>query len=226
MDQIIIEAQPRTALGKKVRALRRAGITPIHVYGRDTPSESLQADTPTLIHALNEAGFTTPITVKIGTEEHFAVVKTIQRHPVTERLLHVDLITISRTQRMTAAVPLHFEGEALGAREEGAQVYEDLHELEVEALPLEMPHLLTIDLSVLATIDAVIHAADIELPANITLVTDPSAPIARIVMRRPAEEAGEAPIGAVAEGEAAVAAPAQQGPSATKPEAQGGEAKE
>ena len=188
MDQITLDAQTRTALGKKNGALRRAGITPIHIYGPATPSESLQADTKTLIHTLNQAGFTTPITVTVGSEEHFAVVQRIQRHPVTERLLHVDLITISRTQRMIASVPLHFEGEALAAREADAQVFEDLHELELEALPLEMPSFLTVDRSVLHAADSVIRAADIQLPTNVSLVTDPEALVARIVVRHTVEE--------------------------------------
>ena len=215
-DQITLEAHSRTALGKKNGALRRAGITPIHVYGPETPSESLQADTKTLIHTLNVAGYTTPITVTVGAEEHFAVVQRIQRHPVTERLLHVDLITISRTQRMTAAVPIHFEGEAMAAREEGAQIFEDLHELEVEALPLEMPHLLTVDLSALETIDSVIHAADIELPANVTLVTDPGAPVARIVIRRAVEEEELVVEAEAAEGEEGEAPAAEAAEPATE----------
>ncbi|MDA1035251.1 MAG: 50S ribosomal protein L25 [Chloroflexi bacterium] len=188
MDQITVEAQSRTALGKKNGALRRTGITPIHVYGPETPSESLQADTKALIVALNEAGYTTPITLAVGSGEHFAMVQHVHRHPVTERLLHVDLMTISRTQRMRAAVPLHFEGEALAAREEGVEIFEDLHQLEVEALPLEMPHALVVDLTLLDTGDKVIHAADIQLPPNVTLVTDPTAAIARTVVRRPMEE--------------------------------------
>jgi large subunit ribosomal protein L25 len=191
MDQITIEAQSRTALGKKVRALRRSGLTPIHIFGPDTPSESLQADTKSLIHALNEAGYTTPVTVTVDSGEHFAVVQHIQRHPVTERLLHVDLMTISRTQRMTASVPIHFEGEALAAREEGVELFEDLHELEVESLPLEMPSVLTVDLSALDIGGKVINAADVVLPPNVTLVTEPSAPVARTVVRRPTEADGD-----------------------------------
>jgi large subunit ribosomal protein L25 len=220
MDQITLEAQTRSALGKKNGALRRSGITPFHVYGPDTPSASLQADTATLIHALNEAGYTTPITVAVGSEEHFAVVQRIQRHPVTDHLIHVDLITISRTQRMTAAVPLHFEGESLAAREAEAQIFEDLHELEVEALPLEMPHLLMVDLSALVAMDSVVHAADVTLPANVTLVTDAAAPVVRIVVRRGAEIDGGG-----GEGVAPAATAAAPAAAASSGAASDGEAK-
>ena len=206
MDQVSIDAQPRTALRKKTGALRRSGITPIHVYGRGTDSLTLQAETHALIQTLAKVGLTTPLTVKVGGDEHFVIVQKIQRHPVTEALLHVDLITVSRTERRQASVPLHFEGDAPATREEGAQLFEDLHALEVEALPTDIPSGLTVDLSALTTVESVIHASDIELPSNVTLVTDPTSLVARIVHRRGAE-AGEPTE------HAAGAAPAQAAPT-------------
>ena len=210
MDQIIIDAEERTALRKKLGALRRSGITPIHIYGRGIESLTLQAATPELIHTLRAVGFTTPLTVKVGSDEHFVIVRQIQRHPVTERLLHVDLIQVSRTERRQASVPIHFEGEAVAAREEGAQVFEDLHALEVEALPTEIPSQLIADLGLLVEADSVIRAGAIELPANVTLVTDPEASVVRIVHRRSAadEEEGGSAAGEVAAGE--VAAPERE----------------
>lgn len=188
MDQITVEAQHRSALGKKTGALRRAGITPIHVYGSAMESLTLQADTLGLVHALNAAGYTTPLTVKVGTDEHFVVVKQIQKHPVTDRVLHVDMFAISRTERIRASVPLHFEGEALAAREEGAQLAEDLHELVLEALGLEMPQALVVDLTSLIALESVIHASDVVLPPNVALVTEADAIVARIAHRRAAAE--------------------------------------
>ena len=224
MDEITIEAQPRTALGKKVRALRRTGATPIHVYGRDMASVSLQADTRELVHTLTEVGFTTPLTVKVNGDAHFVIVREVQRHPVSELLLHVDFMTVSRTERREAAVPLHFEGEAPAAHEEGAMLSEDLHEIVLEALPTDMPAALTVDISVLADAESAIHAGDIALPAGVTLITEPDALVARIVFRRIAEEEpeveaaeGEEPTGGEAAAEGAPAAegeaPAEDAPS-------------
>jgi large subunit ribosomal protein L25 len=209
MDQVTIDAQPRTALRKKTGALRRSGITPIHVYGRGTDSLTLQAPTQELIHTLSAVGFTTPLTVKVGGDEHFVIVQQIQRHPVTEALLHVDLIAVSRTERRQAAVPVQFEGDAPAAREEGAQLFEDLHELEVEALPTDIPSVLIVDLSTLVAVDTAIHAGDIELPSGVTLVTDPTSFVARIVRRRGATDDGE-PTEGGAEAPVAQAAPAPE----------------
>lgn len=181
MDEVRIAAEERVALGKKVKALRRSGITPIHVYGPGGPSLSLQSDTYDLVHALGVVGQTSPMTVHAGGEEHFVMVQHIQRHPVNERLLHVDLLRVSRTQRIHASVPLHFEGEAPGARAASATLSEDLHELAVEALPTDIPHAIVVDLAALSDSDSVIHAGDLELPAGVTMVTDPGAYVARII---------------------------------------------
>ena len=201
MDQITIEAEKRTALGKKVKALRRNGVTPLHIYGSTMASESLQASTFDVVHALNEAGFTTPLTVKVGPEEHFVIVRQIQKHPVTDLLLHVDMVQISRTERIAAEVPITFEGESMGAREEGSQVSEDLYHLELEAMPMEIPHELIVDLGLLTRADSIIHAKDVKLPRGVTLITDPDAIVARVISHN-AVEAEEQAIEAEAETEA------------------------
>lgn len=209
MDEVRIAAEERVALGKKVKALRRSGITPIHVYGPGGPSLSLQSDTYDLVHALGIVGQTSPMTVQVGGDEHFVMVQHIQRHPVNERLLHVDLLRVSRTQRIHASVPLHFEGEAPGARAAGATLSEDLHELAVEALPTDIPHAIVVDLAALSDSDSVIHAGDLELPAGVTMVTDPGAYVARIITHAVvAEEEEEAAEEAAAEAPAATAEPA------------------
>jgi len=198
MDQVTIAAQVRTALGKKNGALRRSGITPIHVYGREAASLTLQADTVDLVHTLAQIGFTTPLTLKTGEDEHFVIVQSIQRHPVNEQLLHVDFLQVSRSERRLVSVPLLFEGAAAGARGDGAMVAEDLHAIDLEALITEVPNSLAVDISVMTDEDSVIYAKDLVLPSGATLVTDPESPIARIVFRRVGE--GEEAVGGGVDG--------------------------
>ncbi len=191
MDELLIQAEPRVALRKKTRALRRSGITPIHVYGRGQDSLTLQADTYDLVKALGAAGRTSPLTVKVGGDEHFVMVHEVQRHPVTERLLHVDLLRISRTERIHAAVPLRFKGESLGAREEGALLSEDLHQIEVEAMPTAIPHEIIVDISTMTEPDWAIRAGEIALPAGAILLTDPETFVVRVLHTHAATEAEE-----------------------------------
>ena len=184
MDPVSLAVRDRTAFGKKLKALRRSGVTPLHVYGLGNESLSLQVETDTLLRTLAKVGRTTPFTIGVEGVEHYVIVRDVQLHPVTDRLLHVDLLRVSRTARMRVAVPVHLEGEAPAAREAGAMLLQDLFEIEVEALPQELPSLVTIDVSVLISVDSVIRAAEIALPSDVNLVTSPEALVVRIGQQR------------------------------------------
>ena len=183
-----LDADARTTFGKRVSKLRRAGITPIHVYGHGEGPLSLQVDTYALVTALAQVGYTTPLTVRVAGGEHLVVVREVQRHPVTEHLLHVDLIRVSRSERIEAAVPLVMAGEAPAGRIPEVSVVQDLHELLVRALPMAMPHELTIDLASLSQPDTALHARDIPLPLGVELVTEPDHPVVRATYLRTAPE--------------------------------------
>ena len=191
MEPVFLQVQNRTVFGKKLGALRRSGITPLHVYGRGTESLSLQVETSQIIHTLAQVGRTTPFTLRVNGSEDFVIVRDLHLHPVSERLLHVDLIRVSRTERMTVAVPIHLVGEAPAAREPGAMLMHDLYEIEVEALPLDLPSDVTVDVSGLTSLDMAIHAQDIPLPQGVSLVTLPDALVVRIGLRRVAAEPEE-----------------------------------
>lgn len=191
-NQVTLEAEIRRSLGHRNRALRRAGITPLHLYGQGEASLALQAGAHDVSVSLAKAGRTTPITVNVDADEYFVMVREIQRHPVTDQLLHVDLIRISRTEKLRVRVPVHVEGEAPAARVEGMALSHDLHEVEVEALPLEIPNVFTVDVSGMDEVDSVIRVSALLVPANVDIVTEPDTPVARIVTQRlVAETSGE-----------------------------------
>ena len=206
MESLSLEVQPRTVFGKKLGALRRAGITPLHLYGRGTESLSLQAGTGALIQTLTRAGRTTPFTVSIEGSEQLVMVREIQRHPVSEQLLHIDLIRVSRTERMTVDVPVQLVGEAPAAREPGAMLIQDLYSVQIEALPMNLPPEVTVDVSALTSPDMAISAQDIPLPQGVSLVTPPAAPVVRIGAQRAAAE----PEAAEAAGREEASAPSEE----------------
>ena len=191
----ILKLAPRTVLGKEVKRLRSAGIIPIHLYGPGVESLALQCDQKQLVKALVQAGMNTPISVFIdGAEgEQLAFTRGIQWDPVRGALLHVDLLHVDATREVTAAVPLELVGESPGARAIRGTVVQQLRELEVRALPLDMPAQLTVDLSRLTDANEVIRASDVALPANVVLVTGPDETVARVEALREEEAPAEAP---------------------------------
>jgi large subunit ribosomal protein L25 len=189
-EAIKLELTPRELLGKKVSQLRRAGIIPVHLYGPGIESRSLQCEGPRLIQVLAQAGANTPISVTIQGEKgnQLAFAREIQWDPRRDDLLHVDLLVAEATRRVSAQVPIVLTGESPGARAAGGTIMQQLRQLDVEALPLEMPGQAEVDLANLTEPDGVIRVSDISLPSNVIVLTDPEELVVRIESSRVEEE--------------------------------------
>ena len=200
-EAVKLNLQPRETLGKKVKQLRRAGIVPVHLYGPALESRSLQCERREVLRALARSGGTTPILVSVQGErgEQLTFAREVQWHPVRGDILHVDFLAVSATVRVEAQVPINLVGESPGAREAGGSVIQQLRDLTVEALPMEIPSEIEVNLEGLTDPDGAIRAGDIKLPPNVTMLTDPEDVVVRIEVTR-AQEAVEA--AEPAEGEA------------------------
>jgi large subunit ribosomal protein L25 len=201
-----IELHPRTpGKTREARALRRAGQIPGILYGLGKEPTPFAVDVPALREALTGEGgrhavFELTIAGRRGSLN--AVLKDFQVDPVRDRLIHVDMLEISMTEKLVAAVVVRLEGDAPGVRD-GGVLDQPLHELQVEALPADLPAELVVDVSALE-IGGSIKVADVAAPAGVTIVTDPEASIATIVQATRVEEPeAEAAEGEAAEGEAA-----------------------
>ena len=181
-----LELQPRELLGKKVGRLRRAGIIPVHLYGPGIESRALQCAARQLIPILAAAGASSPISVSIDGEpgSHLAFAREIQWDPTRDTVLHVDLLAADVARPVTAQVNVALTGEAPGTARSGGNVTQLLLTIEVSALPLDMPAQAEVDLAVLDTVDSVLRAGDISLPAGATMLTDPEEMVARIDVPR------------------------------------------
>ena len=207
-EAISLELTPRDILGKKVKHLRREGILPVHLYGPGVDSRPFQCESPKLIEVLARAGGNTPITVTIKgqDESRLAFAREIQWDPRRDVILHVDFLVAEVSRPVSAQVPIVLVGESLAARAVGGTVMQQLRTLSVEALPLEIPGELEVDLAQLTEADGVIRAGEITLASNVTMLTDPEDVVVRIEMPRVVveeeEEEVEAETQAEAEGDA------------------------
>lgn len=206
-EAVKLELEPRDVLGKKVKQLRRTGVVPVHLYGPEVESRSLQCTQREILRALARSGGTTAIVVTVKGEsgEQLTFAREVQWHPVRGDILHVDFMAVRATQRMTAQVPINLVGESPGAREISGTPIQQLRELTVEALPLEIPPVLEVNLEILTDPNGVIRAGEITLPANVDMLTNAEEVVVRIEAAR-VEEVVEAEIREGAE-EAAAPAP-------------------
>ena len=188
---ISLELSPREVLGKKVKRLRQQGVIPVHLYGPGVDPQPLQCETTKLVDVLVRAGGNTAVTVTVqgGQETHLAFAREIQWDPRRDDILHVDFLAVDASRPVSAQVPITLIGESPGARTAGGTVMQQLRDLNVEALPLEVPRELELDLTMLTEPDGVLRAADIVIPGNVTLLTDPEDVVVRIeVLRAIVEE--------------------------------------
>ena len=182
MESLALKTEHRSVTGKKVRALRREGVTPAHLYGNGIPSMNLQADTAQLQRVVIQAGMNAPVSVSVkGTSgTHFAFIREVQRHPTTEAILHVDFYQVPMAEVMRAQVPVYLTGEAPAVRTQGGVLLQALHSVEVECLPLDLPQYVEVEVSGLVEFDQAIYVSSITLGDSITLITDPNELIARV----------------------------------------------
>lgn len=185
-DTITLVLEPRTVLGKKVNRLRKAGVIPVHLYGRGVESQSLQCDGKTLLGVLTQAGRNTPVTVTISGRDgqELAFVREIQWDPLRGDMVHVDFMRVDIAEAVTAFIPVTLTGESPAVRLVRGAVVQQLREVEVQALPLDMPSEMSADLAMIADPADVIRVSDLAVPDSVTLLSDPEAAIARFEVAR------------------------------------------
>lgn len=220
MPRVTLRASPRTVLGKRVRSLRREGITPIHVYGPGGDPLTLQASSDRVHAALSAAGHTTPVTIRVegGDGSEVTLVRAVARHAVTGALQHVDFMRVDPDKPVEVSVPVELEGEAPGTRGGAGFVTQGLYHVDVMAKPFEVPSEIVADVSVLEDLDSVIRVGDLTFPRDVEPVTDSSAMVAWIqvpraaVLEELAEVAAEEEEAVEEEGEEAPAGEADETP--------------
>jgi large subunit ribosomal protein L25 len=182
MDQIELRANTREVLGKKVRFLRRQGITPVHLFGHGIESAALQCDTGQLQHVLAQAGKTRLIGLRLGKakKSRNVVVREIQRDSQTGELLHVDLYQVRMAEKIKVEVPIVLVGEAPALKSKGNMLMHELSKLTIECLPDEIPPAIELDLSPLTEAEQAIQVKDIVLSERITVLDDPEYIVVKI----------------------------------------------
>lgn len=182
-----IDFYQRNVLGKKVKHLRRQGITPVHMYD-SSGSCSLQVETKTLYQLLASHGKTSPVTIRIGEEDHTAFVREVQRNPVSEEIIHVDFIEVDLSKSIRTQVPVVLVGEAPAVRLHSGIVNQLIYSLTLECLPKDIPSSIEIDVSGLDEIDASVLVSDINLGASVTITSSLQENVVRIQAPRKVED--------------------------------------
>jgi large subunit ribosomal protein L25 len=127
------------------------------------------------------------VTIEGDDDEHLAFVREVQWDPIRGDLVHVDFLRAEATQRVSAEVPITLTGDSPGARLANGIVVQQLRSVVVEALPLDMPAELVVDLAMLTEPDGVVRAGDLVMPEDTTLISDADGVVVRIEVAAAAE---------------------------------------
>ena len=193
-----LAAEHRDITGKAVARLRRDGKLPAVVYGHGIESDNLTVDAHEFEQLRRHTGNNALVDLSVdGKKARPVLVHDVQVHPVNRRPLHIDLFLVRMTEELTVDVPLVATGLAPAVDLLGGTLLHPTESVRIKALPDHLPQSIEYSVESLVDFDVSLHVSDLEIPSDVTLLTDGDEIIAKV--QAPRVEIEEVPV--VAEGE-------------------------
>lgn len=173
-----LAVQKREKFGKQAKALRNEGFIPAELYGHGLQNVHLAVGVKDFAKTFKEAGTNTVVTLMFEKEKRPALIYEVTRNAVTGDVAHVDFYQVRMDEKIKAKVPLEFVGEAPAIKEKGAVITRAMSDIEVEALPQDLPRSFVVDLTVLNDVNKSIYVRDLRVPAVVKVLVDVETAIA------------------------------------------------
>ena len=207
-EKIKLTVEKRKVTGRKVKALRQQGILPANIYGKKEKSLAVQLEAKSFLPVFKEAGETSLIELKVADEKEVrpVLIHNVQFHPVEETPLHVDFYQVDLKEKVTTKVPVELICESPAIKDKIGILIQPLSEVEVEALPADLPEKIEVDISGLKAVGETVLVGSVKVSEGVKILTDEKEVLVKIeppakeeVTPKPVEEAaveGEAVEGA------------------------------
>lgn len=210
MKKHSLSAQPRKLVGRKVKNLRRQGLVPATVYGKKVKSASVSVKHEDFAKVYKEAGESGLVELSLEKEVKPVLIHNVQLDPVKGTPIHVEFFQVDLKENVQTRVPVEFVGEPVAVSNKVGVLLTIHDEVEVEALPTDLPEKLTIDVSALSEVDQEVKVKDLKAPAGVTILDEAELTLAKIgpLITKEAEKL------AAEEAAAAAAAAAEVAPAA------------
>lgn len=189
-----LSAQTREKLGKSVKTLRAEGLIPAELYGHGLENIHLMVDGKEFRKVFKTAGENTVIELLVGKDKLNALVHGIQKNHLTGVVDHIDFYQVRMDEVITTKIPVEFMGDAPAVKEQGGILNKTTIEIEVTALPAELPHSMQVDLSVLKEINQSIYVKDLSVPKGVKIEIDPDTVIVSVALPMAEEPIEQAPV--------------------------------
>jgi large subunit ribosomal protein L25 len=179
----------------KLATVRSNGMVPAVVYGALVENTPISISSKEFDKVLKVAGESSSIVLDIdGGKKIDALIHEVQFHPVKGFPIHVDFLAIDMNKPIQVNMPIEFTGVAKGEKDGAGTLVKVLHEVEIEALPKNLPHAIDVDVTGLTLVGDQIHAKDIVLPSGVTLITEGEEVVATLAALKEEKEEESAPV--------------------------------
>ena len=179
-QKLELNAQKREVIGNGLNSLRKSGYLPAVLYGKNQETIPLQVLLKDFSKTLKTAGESTLVYVDVDGQSYPTIIHDVAKDSLTDEVLHADFYKVRLDEKIKTNVPVVFTGEALAVKDLGGIFVRNVNELEVEALPQDLPHEITIDISSLKNFGDQILVKDIDLGTNVKVEAEADAIVATV----------------------------------------------
>ncbi|MCE9628894.1 MAG: 50S ribosomal protein L25 [Candidatus Vogelbacteria bacterium] len=169
---ITLKAESRTIFGKALKGPKEAGKLPVVIYGPKESPQNFFVETKEFKKVFRNAGESSVVTLDTPEGEKDTLIKDVAMHPVSGEPVHVDFYVIEKGKKVEVAVPLVFVGESPAVKNLNGTLVKVIHELEIEAMPKDLPHEIEVDISSLVDFDSRILVKDLKIPQGVEVMVD------------------------------------------------------
>ena len=180
--------QKREILGRKVGASRKAGVIPAEIYGKGLENIHIGVSAKEFKKVFKEAGETTIINLVLDGKTYPVLIQDIKYHPIKDGIEQVDFYRVRMDEKIKVGVPLEFFGVAPGVKEKNGVLVKATQQIEIEALPADIPHTIKVDISGLNDIGKSIYIKDLKVSDGVKLLVSPETVVATISAKVTEEE--------------------------------------
>lgn len=200
LPKITLHTTNRQIIGKKVNVLRRQGWLPGNIYGHNIPSQAVSIKLKDFLDVYAKAKETALIDLQVEDGQVRPVlIHGVQQHPLTDQPLHVDFYQVNLTERVRVNVHVEVTGQAPAQERNEGVLLTELSEIEVEALPTELPDKISVDVGNLESVGDTIYVKNLTVPNGVTILSDPELIVVHLVGLVKEEEVAPSGVEGVAE---------------------------
>jgi len=187
---ISLQAKLRTELGKETQTMKAQGIIPGVVYGPGVKNATISVDEKEFKKVFRKAGESSLVELSVEGEKEKrpVLIHEMQIDPLTDAVIHIDFFQASLKEEVEVAIPLVFEGVALAEKDLGGTLNKNFLEIEVKALPQNLPHEIKVDISRLNTFQDHILVKDLVVPKDVVILKNPEEIVASVLEPQKIEE--------------------------------------